>query len=180
MRYRHRVGWFSYHFCIALTVECTVLALVVGTGLWLVGYHLLAVESGSMTPTFRVGDAVIVRYAPPSQLHVGDIVNFVSPENRTKTVSHRIIALNVKDSLLITKGDNIRQADTAIHVTAVRGRVVGVIPHLGQLINQLQTPIGLLLFVCLPLVMSALYESYRLGLSRQSFRYRLGRDFSGL
>lgn len=72
------------------------------------GYQLYVVESGSMSPTLKVG-SVILSKAPKDSaaLQVGDIVTFKS--SRQTVVTHRIIEVITNDTGIVqyrTKGDN--------------------------------------------------------------------------
>lgn len=74
----------------------------------ILGYQFYQIESGSMEPTFEIGDLIISRkYDGEQELNVNDIITFHTTQNMT--VTHRIVEL-VEDengqTAYRTKGDN--------------------------------------------------------------------------
>ncbi|NBS28331.1 MAG: S26 family signal peptidase, partial [Actinobacteria bacterium] len=64
-----------------------------GATLPVLGRGLLVVKSGSMSPSFNAGDAVLVRRldTPRTQnLNSGTVVTFSSPDNDGLLITHRI------------------------------------------------------------------------------------------
>jgi signal peptidase len=116
------------------------------------GGVVLNVQTGSMTPTFRPGDAVIAWRVAPSQLKVGDIVSYRSLRDPRVIISHRLISKQIagRDARFITKGDALSTADPPIGSSAVIGRVWGVAPGLGKVLSWLKTPYGLGVAIYLP------------------------------
>ena len=98
-------------------------------------YQPIAVLSGSMSPTFNRGDAVIVKKIDNSEkdsLKVGDVVQFV---NGSKYVIHRIVDETNDEygnKLFITKGDanNANDMDTLSYENII-GKAIFVIPYIG-------------------------------------------------
>ena len=70
------------------------------------GDRLLVVLSGSMTPVFRAGDAILVRPVEPGRLRPGLVVTFRAGGSGA-VVTHRLVALRTVDGhrYLQTKGD---------------------------------------------------------------------------
>lgn len=163
---------FGKHFAVAITVELVALACIAGASLWGSGHTLAAVESGSMVPTFRVGDAVITKRISLPELQVGDIISYATAMPQRRIISHRVMFIDRKAAVLVTKGDHLSQPDTAISSTAVKSKVVAVMPKLGYAIDFMHSPFGLGL-VCLLMVISAMYEFYHLGRARHRTIYRL-------
>lgn len=101
------------------------------------GVGAAVVLSGSMEPTLRVDDVILVRET--GSYEVGDIVVYQS--GRTLIV-HRIIA---KDGgTVITQGDANNAADAPIEISAVRGEVIAHVPAAGRIVSVLKTPGGIL------------------------------------
>lgn len=167
-----RLTTFARAFCLALIIELILLLVVAVSGLMLAGYRLAAVQSGSMTPTFSVGDAIITRPVSPQQLKVGDVISFASSEKQGAIVSHRLIAVQAAAHQLVTKGDNLHKADTPIPYQAVRRQVVAVVPWLGVVIDAAHRPLGLTVIGTV-LFSVAAYECYRLGKVQATSVYRL-------
>lgn len=117
---------------------------------------LAAVTSGSMTPTIKRGDLLVVEGVNASNLHVGDIIVYRTsdPYLAGELIVHRIIKVNLVDGKVvgyITKGDNNLQSDaaagfeppTGIPPQDVVGKVVFVVPLVGSVVLFLKQPLGL-------------------------------------
>ena len=111
------------------------IALLAGFVIGLFKYQPVAVLSGSMSPTFNRGDAVIVEKLnnrEKDELKVGDIIQFVSG---TKFVVHRIIDISNDENgnkLFITKGDHNNAADVgSVSLENIKGKVSFYIPLIG-------------------------------------------------
>lgn len=136
-------------YALLVTVVLLLTVLTVGMLLWLTrsGY-LLSVASPSMAPTFRPGDAVVVRYVSPTNLLPGQILSYKSSIDPKVVISHRLVSKT--DSELITKGDNLLQDDDPVVASQVIGRVVAVSPKLGYVMDFVKNPVGLSLTVYVP------------------------------
>lgn len=126
----------------------------------------LIVLSGSMSGDapdhIEVGDLIFVGKAEPEELKVGDIIAFMS--GRT-VITHRIIEiLPGEDGKLYfhTKGDANNTADVA---AVSEDRLVGIykgrIPKVGDFAYFMQTPLGMILFIALPLIAFIVYDIIR-------------------
>src|SRR4051794_12402926 len=69
-----------------------VLIVVIGSALGR-GGHILVVASGSMTPTMRTGDVIVVTPVAPAGVRVGQVVTFRDPTRHNRIVSHRVRAV---------------------------------------------------------------------------------------
>jgi len=132
-------------------------------------YPLLAVASGSMTPTLNVGDLIIVQGVPNyNDLYAaprpnGTIIVFHKPSNTEELIVHRTINKVDKNGTWFfqTKGDNNSTPDFWIgdgtldgwvSQSLLVGKVVAVVPWVGNVPLFIRTPSGLLLIVLLFLV----------------------------
>lgn len=92
-----------------------------------------SIVSGSMRPTFDVGDIVIVAKKRPELLKVGDIIQFRGEDSAIPTV-HRIIS-SKKDqgrNFFVTKGDANNSPDRKpVPWEKVTGTVIFTIPKAG-------------------------------------------------
>ena len=111
------------------------IALLAGFVMGLFKYQPIAVLSGSMSPTFNRGDAVIINKLTTrekGELKKGDIIQFVSG---TKYVVHRIVGItndNYGNKLFITKGDHNNTIDAdKVALEDVKGKVSFVVPLIG-------------------------------------------------
>lgn len=106
------------------------------------GTGIAVVLTGSMEPTLRVNDVIIVREKDSYQ--PGDIVVY---QSGYELIVHRVISTD--GQTLITQGDANNAADPPVDISQVKGAVAVRIPKAGLVVNALKTPAGiLLLLVC--------------------------------
>jgi signal peptidase I len=137
---------------------------------------VLSIQTGSMMPTLRPGDAVVVSRASTAGLRCGDIISYHSPTNPGITITHRLQRVEPANGWLITKGDAASQPDSAFPPRLLVGRVVAVGPGLGRVLDDLHRPLGLALGVYLPAAGLVGAEGWRLWRSiagPPAKRYRL-------
>lgn len=166
------------HIVQALKVTSLVLIVVLVIGFVVMssgGRRLLSVQSGSMVPSIQKGDLVSVKRVPLSELAVGDVITFVSPD-RQATITHRVVALKPGDpsgDTIVTKGDANEALDQPIEPTKVVGKVEHTVPFLGRGLDFLRTWPGLVLLVYIPALVICISEIRRLAAYYQSQRYVL-------
>ena len=109
----------------------------------------------------EVGDLIITKTADVNSIKVGDIISFM--EN-SSVVTHRVIGTGTENGVLTftTKGD----ANNTEDMDGVPAdKVVGVyktrIPALGDFIYFLQKPLGMALFIGVPVLTFILYDIIR-------------------
>ncbi len=141
----------------ALTYVLFVLVVVVGAQVVLDassgGSPIYVVVSSSMVPTLKIGDLVIIQSVPFSDIHVGDVIVYVTPTASVGcaglVVVHRVVGV-APDGGLITQGDN-RVSNPApdepsfwpyVHENCVRGKVVISIPYLGLVSRAFPPPLN--------------------------------------
>jgi signal peptidase len=119
---------------------------------WLLGWQLQSVQSGSMSPTFVVGSLLVVGQVDPADVEPGMAITFEDPAAAGKLVTHRVVSVAPGQSLaFITKGDANATADPQpVPARLVRGRVLWSIGQLGTILDWLQWPCSFLLLVLLP------------------------------
>jgi len=116
--------------------------LLVGVGgasaiLWHDGYRMYAVQTGSMSPNYPPGDAVVVR--PVSTVRTGDVITFQPKPGFT--VTHRVQAITPEG--IVTKGDANRTPDLwHLKPDQVVGRAVVHIPMGGFVMFFFRQPTG--------------------------------------
>ena len=126
------------------------------------GITPLVVLSGSMSGDadghIEVGDLVFVVDAEYSELKVGDVVTYRDGKSFT---THRIIGTN-DDGTYITKGDaNNTEDKRPLTEDKLIGKVTGRIPKIGDFALFLQTTLGTVLFVGVPLLAFITYDILR-------------------
>ncbi|WP_028518190.1 signal peptidase I [Ruminococcus flavefaciens] len=124
------------------------------------GKSVLKVVTGSMEPSIRVGDYIIVEKTDTDALEEGDIITFYSDQDdvRDKLVTHRIIGKNT-DGSYITKGDANPTED---RVPARQERIVGKYTRKSRFFIWVNSFVNLkkllLILVVIPMTWIALYE----------------------
>lgn len=144
-------------------------------------YPLLAVASGSMIPTLNVGDLIVVQGVPDAnEINAaprpnGTMIVFYRPnyprsggflfQTGDELIVHRVIA-KVEDNGTLyfqTKGDNNfgpdywgdtppDTLDGMISSKLLVGKVVSVVPWIGNVPLFIRTPLGMVLFILLILI----------------------------
>lgn len=132
-----------------------------------VGYTPLIIQSGSMEPAIHVGDLVLVKKADAETLQAGetdgDIIAFRYTSNDS-VIIHRIVAAdNTGDSLLFTtKGDANNTVDCEqVQANQIVGIHVLRLQGLGDFAMFLQTPLGIICILLLPIAAFILYDTLR-------------------
>ena len=130
------------------------------------GITPMVVLSGSMSGTeeghIEVGDLVFVGTAEAAELKTGDVIAFMEGD---VVVTHRIIEIQTDEDgarQFITKGD----ANNAIDLRPVtEDKLVGIyqfrIPKVGDFALFLQEPLGMVLFIGVPLFGFVIYDLLR-------------------
>ena len=109
----------------------------------------------------EVGDLILSKKIDPKELKVGDVISYL--ENNS-VVTHRIIRIeNVNGALsFITKGDANNTEDTdPVAADMVVGRFTTRIPMLGDFIYFLQKPLGMAIFIGVPVLTFIIYDIIR-------------------
>lgn len=150
---------------IAVIIACTVFLVVVkfvGETPSVFGYNFYYIITGSMEPTLAVGDIILSKETSVDKLEVGDVVTFEgeSGELDGKIVTHRIQSIYDEDgqTFVVTKGDANAINDPPIRAEAVLSVMKCKVPLLGKLIGIINTPIGFLLLIVSPLLISLIKE----------------------
>lgn len=150
---------------MGLTVSFLTL-LIVSTAclcwLKLSGNRLLGVRTASMVPTFRTGDALIVRPADHSALKPGQVISYHDTRNPNVVISHRLIRIDHKTGWLTTAGDARHSVDPSFPPQLLIGQAILLLPGFGRVMNILRSPFGLGLAVYLPAVSVIVIEVRRL------------------
>lgn len=140
----------------ATGIACLVVAvsMVAVVGIWYgQGGRILSVQSGSMAPTFRIGDGILLKRVPAAELRIGDVISYHSRQTPQLVVSHRVVSIKGGGALVTTQGDSLRQVDPAVAADQIIGRATAVAPHYGQVVNWLRSPVGLAIAVYMPVVL---------------------------
>lgn len=124
------------------------------------GHSILKVVTGSMEPTLRVDDYIIIRKTDPSDLAEGDIISFYSDQSdiRGKLVTHRIVGVD-EDGRFITRGDaNPTEDSTHADPDKIAGKFVRKARFFMWVNTFTDARKLILLLVMIPTTFIALYE----------------------
>ena len=127
----------------------------------MLGLRTMIVTSGSMEPTIKVGDAVLIRPAvPDDSIKVGDVITF-NDGIAGGMNTHRV--LMIKDikgrTHFQTQGDNNPTPDVnLVPAEAVFGKVRMTLPKMGFILNFISTSQGKLFLLVLPLLIMMVKE----------------------
>ena len=108
----------------------------------------------------EVGDLIFSKAVDTASLKVGDIISFM---DGSSVVTHRIIGItNEKGLAFVTKGDANNAADAeAVPADKVVGVFTGRIPVLGDFIFFLQKPLGMAIFIGVPVIAFIAFDIIR-------------------
>lgn len=141
-------------------VTTVLVVLVVIFAVFLMGSRLLGMQvfnvmSGSMEPTYSVGDLLYVKSVDPDSVRVGDPITFVLNED-LMVATHRVVKVDRENRHFITKGDANETEDAApVHFNNLVGVPVFAIPLLGYVSAYIQSPPGMYVAMGLVIVLLA-------------------------
>ncbi len=142
------------------TVTTILVVLVVAFAILLMGSRLVGLQvfnviSGSMEPTYSVGDLLYVKTVDPDSVKVGDPITFVLNEDLV-VATHRVVAVDAENRHFTTKGDANGTEDAApVHFNNLIGVPVFAIPLLGYVSAYIQSPPGMYVAIVLGVVLLA-------------------------
>lgn len=152
---------FFYTLTIGILLSSLMFAFSEKSDAAILGHRFYQVLTDSMAPQpdspskgFYAGDIVLVKMTDGTQVKEGDIVTFQVGEG-DRYLTHRMVErldeLNGQaGDYIVTKGDANQSKDPPISADRVRGKVVFVIPKMGNLLNFVQEN----LWLCIVCVLS--------------------------
>jgi signal peptidase len=153
-------------------IALIALTIIISRGIYYVaGFILnvptpfLVVASGSMEPTLKVGDVIIIRGVNPEDLKVGDIIVFNPPQPYYNGVPwvHRIISIQKigNEIYFKTRGDANAYPDPfTLTKSNIVGVMIGRIPYLGLIsLNLWQWLIPAMVIIAIIIVLKIISES---------------------
>lgn len=130
------------------------------------GVTPMVVQSGSMSGNaedhIEVGDLIFTVKPDTDKLKAGDIISFMGRGNIA--VTHRIIEVQTGTDgkrSFVTKGDANNTEDPAVGEDAVFGLYKGRVPGLGDFAMFLQKPLGMAVFIGIPVCAFIIYDIIR-------------------
>jgi len=124
--------------------------------------HSYVILSGSMEPELSPGDAVIVAESDPAEIEDGDVITFRRDGGET-VITHRVVEVQTDDGQrsFVTKGDANEDPDRQpVPASDVVGTVELTIPMIGYVVHFVNTPLGFVALVLLPLGTLAVTEAW--------------------
>ena len=141
----------------ALLILCMLTgALVVASSALprLLGLQGMVVSSGSMEPTIRTGDTVLIRPVDPGTIRSGDVITFRTYATQ-RMVTHRVVDIKRIDgsTYFRTQGDANSSPDANLAPAgSVSGKVRLILPKAGYLVYFASTYWGRLFLIGFPLI----------------------------
>lgn len=118
--------------------------------------------SGSMSGTaedhIEVGDLIFTKQADIDELKVGDVVAFM---DGSIVVTHRIVSISADRTEFVTKGDANNTEDEPISADQIIGQYSGRIPKVGDFALFLQKPLGMVIFIGVPVCAFVVWDILR-------------------
>jgi len=138
--------------------------------LYVVGFRLSVVQTGSMTPAIPKGSLVLIE---PTKVLDSDSVG-VYVNDVEQTIIHRLLYTSPND-LYVFKGDANTLVDAAVNKQQIIGAAKWSVPYIGYVAMFTKSWTGIVLFVYIPAIAMIAYEinklAYRLSTARdKSFR----------
>lgn len=133
-----RGDWWSAVRPVITLVAWVHLYLVALLGIWVVmvmlttGWRPVVITSGSMSPTLRAGDIILVQDHSQELVGQRSVITFKSARGDGELITHRVFETLEGDGLYITKGDANPSPDTdRVSPDQVEGVGRLVVPLLG-------------------------------------------------
>lgn len=115
----------------SLAAVAAVAWLVLLFGTRAIGLEAALANGTSMEPALHHGDALVLGDADPASIHVGDVVWAL---HEGWPIMHRVVEIYSDpggERIVVTKGDNLPEADPPVKATDVKGQLVLKVPVLG-------------------------------------------------
>lgn len=119
----------------------------------LFGLRQAVVLSGSMEPAVGIGDLIVIH--SQNAYREGDVVTYLDGQ---RLVTHRIV--EIKPNSLLTQGDANNTPDSPVDPEQVLGKMVLLLPNVGELARFLRTPPGIALILAVGLFISQFNRFY--------------------
>ena len=162
------IKWFADFLFYGFLIACVCVSLSVfqamrqGVQPSFLGYKFFVVLTGSMSPTFDVGDLVVVKETEPEAISVGDVITYsVGNDN---VVTHRVKDIMNDDTLqFVTQGDanNVEDMNPVHHEDLV-GKVVYQFSGIGAKVQFIQENIVIIVALFIAMMASSYFFVHQL------------------
>lgn len=117
------------------------------------GYSIFSTETGSMSPTMKIGDVVIVKIG--EQVQEKDIITY---KKDNSFITHRIV--KIEGNSIIAKGDNNNTQDEEITQDAVVGKVVYIINNV-EIWKNVFSDMNVIIPIIITVILLIILVSYK-------------------
>lgn len=148
------------NFVIALLVILFVIVVVLqrfsNNKLSFFNFRMFTVVSGSMKPTYDIGDVLISKETDASKIKVGDTISYLGRAGsfRDKVITHKVVGIEKDENgkyVFRTKGTANLVEDPLVYQEQLYGVVVYKVKLLSLIYKIVSTKYGMLIFVIIPL-----------------------------
>lgn len=148
------------NFVIALLVILFVIVVVLqrfsDNKLSFFNFRMFTVVSGSMRPTYDIGDVLISKETDASKIKVGDTISYLGRAGsfRDKVITHKVVGIEKDENgkyVFRTKGTANLVEDPLVYQDQLYGVVVYKVKLLSLIYKIVSTKYGMLIFVIIPL-----------------------------
>ncbi len=135
---------FVYLLATAIIIGAILFAFNTSADKALFGYRYYTVLTGSMEPTYKVGDMIFVKLTDGDSINVGDVITFNPSQDSDAYLTHRVVEKfenyeGTDVTCFKTRGDANNAEDSFL---IDESRVIGVvkfgIPVLGYIVRFIQ------------------------------------------
>ena len=135
---------FIYFLAAAILFGAVLFAFNTSEDKAIFGYRYYTITTGSMSPTYNVGDMIFVKLASGDEINKGDVITFNPSQDSDANLTHRVTEKieNYEGTGVIcfrTQGDANKTADSFL---IDERRVIGVvkfgIPFIGYVVRFVQ------------------------------------------
>lgn len=121
------------------------------------GYRTYVIITSSMSPHLEVGDVIVVKSVPASEIKAGDIVTYIGKESdfKGKIVTHMVKDVEVNEKgeyLFYTKGTVTNMVDPVVKEDQIYGKMVFRLFLISLVSKLIRSKIGFFILIFVPLV----------------------------
>lgn len=130
------------------------------------GWGAAVVQTGSMEPNVPAGTLIIIH--EQDTYEKGDVVTYI--DYRDWSITHRVEF--IQDGIVSTRGDANQVSDPLFSEDAIIGKMVFMIPHVGEALDFIKQPVVIAILVAL-LVICAVWDIVAKVRTRKRGRYQI-------
>lgn len=126
-------------------------------------YRMFTVVTRSMEPIYTVGDVLLAKDVPPSEIKVGDAISYrgTTGDVKGKIITHEVVGIEQDsngDYLFRAKGKENVIEDPTIYEDQLYGIIVHKIKILSFIYRIVSTQLGFYFCIIVPLILVIGYE----------------------